>query len=262
MKKGNSIKTVILCGGMGTRLREETEFKPKPLVEIGGKPILWHIMKIYSYYGFKDFILCLGYKGEMIKDYFLNYEMLNSDFTVELGSKKISIHNSHEEHGLKVSLVNTGETTMTGARVKKVGKFVDSKIFMLTYGDGVADINIVKLLEFHKSHGKIGTITGVHPVSRFGELIVNENKVLSFAEKPQSSDGLINGGFFIFNKEFLDYIDEREDCVLEKEPLEKLTADGELMVYKHDGFWQCMDTYRDFILLNNLWKTNPEWKVW
>lgn len=262
MNKENSIKTVILCGGMGTRLREETEYRPKPLVEIGGKPILWHIMKIYSHYGFKDFILCLGYKGEMIKEYFLNYEMLNSDFTIELGSKNIEIHDGHEESGIKVSLINTGETTMTGARIKKVGKFIDSEIFMLTYGDGVGDINITKLMEFHKSHGKIGTITGVRPVSRFGELVARDKKVLSFAEKPQNSDGLINGGFFVFNKEFLDYIDENDDCILEKDPLEKLTKDGELMVYKHDGFWQCMDTYRDFILLNNLWKTNPQWKVW
>lgn len=262
MNKEKSIKTVILCGGMGTRLREETEYRPKPLVEIGGKPILWHIMKIYSHYGYKDFILCLGYKGEMIKEYFLNYEMLNSDFTIELGSKNIEIHNSHEEYGLKISLVDTGEATMTGARVKKVGKFIDSEIFMLTYGDGVADINISKLLEFHKSHGKIGTITGVHPVSRFGELVVKDNKVKSFAEKPQSIDGLINGGFFVFNKEFLDYIHENDDCVLEKDPMEKLVKDGELMVYKHDGFWQCMDTYRDFTMLNNLWKTNPQWKIW
>ena len=262
MNKENSIKTVILCGGMGTRLREETEYRPKPLVEIGGKPILWHIMKIYSHYGFKDFILCLGYKGEMIKEYFLNYEMLNSDFTIELGSKNIKIHNGHDEYGIRVSLVNTGETTMTGARVKKVGKFIDSEVFMLTYGDGVCDINLTKLMEFHKSHGKIGTITGVRPASRFGELVVKDKKVLSFSEKPQNSDGLINGGFFIFNKEFLEYIDENDDCVLEKDPLEKLTKDGELMVYNHDGFWQCMDTYRDFTLLNNLWKTNPLWKVW
>lgn len=258
----SNIKVVILCGGMGTRLREETEFKPKPLVEIGGKPILWHIMKIYSHYGFKDFILCLGYKGEMIKEYFLNYELLNSDFTIELGSKNIEIHGSHDESGLKVSLVNTGETTLTGSRVKKIEKFIDSETFMLTYGDGVADINISELLKFHKSHGKIGTITGVHPVSRFGELVVRDSEVVSFSEKPQSSDGLINGGYFVFNRQFLDYVRQDEDCVLEKEPLEDLVRDGELRVYKHNGFWQCMDTYRDFILLNSLWKTNPQWKVW
>lgn len=257
------MKVIILCGGQGTRLREETEFRPKPLVEIGRKPILWHIMKIYAHYGFKDFVLCLGYKGNMIKEYFLNYEMLNSDFTIELGSKKIHTHNSHSERGWNVTLAQTGETAMTGARVKRVEKYIDDDVFMLTYGDGVADINISKLIEFHKSHGKIGTVTGVAPVSKFGELSIEKQKVVRFNEKPQLYEGVVNGGFFVFNKEFFNYLDNNDGCVLEKEPLEKLTQDGELMLYRHTGFWHCMDTYRDSLLLNELWASkNPSWKVW
>jgi glucose-1-phosphate cytidylyltransferase len=259
----SNIKVVILCGGMGTRLREETEYKPKPLVDIGGKPILWHIMKIYANYGFKDFVLCLGYKGNMIKEYFLNYDMLNSDFTIELESKKIQIHNSHPERDWQVTLAQTGDSAMTGARIKKVEKYVNSDIFMLTYGDGVANINISKLLEFHKSHGKIGTITGVNPISKFGELSVEGQRVIRFNEKPQINDGFINGGFFVFNKQFFKYLNKDDGCVLEKEPLENLAQDKELMLYKHTGFWHCMDTYRDFLHLNELWTSpNPPWKIW
>lgn len=256
-------KVIILCGGMGTRLREETEYKPKPLVEIGGKPILWHIMKIYSSYGFKDFVLCLGYKGNMIKEYFLNYEMLNSDFTIELASKKIKTHNSISEHDWRITLANTGELAMTGARIKKVEKYLDGNLFMLTYGDGVANIDISKLIDFHISHGKIGTVTGVNPISRFGELSVRGDNVLRFNEKPQTDEGFINGGFFIFNKEFLKYLSDDDACILEKEPLDNLAKDGELMMYKHKGFWHCMDTYRDFLHVNNLWNSpNPPWKIW
>ena len=248
---------------MGTRLREETEYKPKPLVEIGGKPILWHIMKTYAYYGFKEFILCLGYKGNMIKEYFLNYEILNSDFTIELGSKNIQTRNGHSERDWRVTLAQTGDSAMTGARVKRVESYVDSDMFMLTYGDGVSNINISKLVEFHKSHGKIGTVIGVSPTSKFGELVVKGEKVVRFHEKPQINDGLVNGGFFVFNKEFFRYIYDEDPCVLENDPLEKLANEGELMVYNHTGFWHCMDTYRDFLHLNEMWKLpDPPWKIW
>lgn len=261
-RKTNTPKVIILCGGMGTRLKEETEFKPKPMVEIGGKPILWHIMKIYASHGFKDFVLCLGYKGEIIKHYFLNYEMINSDITVELGSGNVKIHNSHQEQGWQITLADTGENAMTGARVKRIEKYIDGDLFMLTYGDGVADIDIKKLLEFHKSHGKIGTVTGVHPSSRFGELVVKSDIVKEFSEKPQINEGFINGGFFVFNKKFFGYLKDEDDCTLEREPLEKLASDSELMIYKHKGFWQCMDTYRDMTSLNKIWRTQSPWKVW
>lgn len=258
------MKVVILCGGKGTRLKEETEFRPKPMVEIGGKPILWHIMKIFANYGFCDFIICLGYKGNQIKQYFLNYEAMNSDFTINLGNfNKIIFHNSHLEKDWSITLADTGEEAMTGARVKRIQKYVSEDNFMLTYGDGVADINIQNLFNFHKNHGKIGTVTGVHPASRFGEMILDRNKVLKFYEKPQIMKDLISGGFFIFKREFFDYLDEQDSCVLEKDALEKLARDGELMLYPHNGFWQCVDTYRELELLNGLWKSeNPPWKVW
>jgi glucose-1-phosphate cytidylyltransferase len=258
------IKVVILCGGRGTRMKEETEFRPKPLVTIGGNPVLWHIMKIYAHYGFKDFVLCLGYKGNMIKEYFLNYEAMGNDFTICLGDKnEMKFHNKHEEHNWNVTLVNTGEEAMTGARIKKVEKYIDTDLFMVTYGDGVADIDIQKLIDFHHSHGKIGTITGVHPSSRFGELAIEKNRVAKFYEKPQVSQGLINGGFFIFKKEFLKCLEKDDNCFLEREPLENLAKNGGLMAYFHDGFWQCVDTYRELEILNGLWKTpHPPWKVW
>jgi len=258
------IKVVILCGGLGTRLREETEFRPKPMVEIGVKPILWHIMKIYAYYGFKDFILCLGYKGEMIREYFYNYQILNNDFTIELSNNShIKIHSGDQEEGWRVTLADTGETAMTGSRIKRIEKYITGDEFMVTYGDGVANIDIRKLLKFHKSHRKIGTVTGVHPSSRFGELIVDKNRVIEFSEKPQTKDSLINGGFFVFNRKIFSYLNAADNCVLEKEPLENLSSDRELMVYIHDGFWQCMDTYRDLELLNNLWRSNrAPWKIW
>lgn len=258
------MQVVILCGGMGTRIKEETEFRPKPMIEIGGKPILWHIMKTYSYYGFNNFILCLGFKGHMIKQYFFNYELLNNDFTVHLGSDKdIEIHNNHDESNWKVTLAETGAEAMTGARVKRIQKYVDSEIFMLTYGDGLSDINIKELLDFHKSHGKIGTVSGVSPQARFGELTIDNSVVTSFHEKPQIKDGHINGGYFVFNRNFFEYLDEDDECVLEKKPLEKLAVDRELMVYSHKGFWQCVDTYRDLMLLNNMLRDNqtPPWKI-
>ena len=258
------MQVVILCGGMGTRIKEETEYRPKPMIEIGGKPILWHIMKTYSYYGFNSFILCLGFKGFMIKQYFFNYELLNNDFTIQLGSNKnVRIYNNHNESNWKVTLAETGTKAMTGARVKRIEKYVDTEIFMLTYGDGIADINIKELLDFHKSHGKIGTVSGVYPQARFGELTIDNSMVTSFDEKPQIKDGHINGGYFVFNREFFEYLDEDDECVLEKKPLEKLAVDRELMVYSHKGFWQCVDTYRDLMLLNKMLRENqtPPWKI-
>jgi len=263
-ESGIQMKVVILCGGKGIRLIEETELKPKPLVEVGNKPILWHIMKIYAHYGFRDFILCLGYKGEMIKNYFYNYEILNNDFTIELGTNKhIEIYSNHKEKGWRVTLADTGETALKGSRIKKIEKYVDGDLFMLTYGDGVANINLHDLLSFHKTYGRIGSVTGVRPPSRFGELIVRNNQVVSFAEKPQVSEGLINGGFFVFNRKIFDYLSEDENCDFEMGPLEQLAIDGKLMVYEHKGEWACMDTYRDMIYLNKLWESGKAfWKIW
>jgi len=257
------MKVVILCGGFGTRLREQTEIKPKPMVEIGSMPILWHIMKTYAYYGFNEFILCLGYMGAVIKKYFYNYEILSNDFTIELGTKNIKMYSNHLETGWKVTLVNTGLDAMTGARVKRIETFINEDTFMLTYGDGVTDLNIQELLNFHKNHGKIGTLTGVFPPSRYGELFIQGDQVISFEEKPKGQNNSINGGYFVFNKEFFNYLDNDDSCILEKEPLEKLASDGELKVFQHKDFWQCMDTYRDYKYLNDLWKRgNAPWKVW
>jgi len=257
-------KVVILCGGRGTRLHEETEFRPKPMVLIGNRPILWHIMKTYSYYGYKDFILCLGYKGYMIKEYFLNYELINNDFTIELGgSGKVEVHSSHPEHDWRVTLADTGINSMTGARIKKIERYVDSNIFMITYGDAVTDLNIKKLVSFHKAHGRIATVTGVSPSSRFGELVVKNNQVVEFSEKPQTKEGLINGGFFVCDRRLFEYVSEDEDCIFERQPLERLAREEKLMVYVHKGFWQCMDTYRDMQVLNSYWDSdNPPWKFW
>jgi len=267
MKKKNNfadIPVVILAGGFGTRLRDQTEFIPKPMVQIGTKPILWHIMKTYSHYGFRRFILCLGYKSEIIKDYFLHYKFRNSDFTINLGDhNRVDVHDLHSESDWQATLAETGLDSMTGARVKRIEKYIDTDCFMLTYGDGLADINIKNLLEFHYSHGRSATITGVNPPSRFGEIIANGSQVISFTEKPQSQQKLINGGFFVFNKDVFSYLKEDKNCVLEKEPLEKLAKDNKLAVYHHTGFWQCMDTPRDHDLLDRLWKnSNPPWKVW
>ncbi|HNS32919.1 MAG TPA: glucose-1-phosphate cytidylyltransferase [bacterium] len=256
-------KVVILCGGRGTRMKEETEFRPKPLVEVGGKPILWHIMKIYAHFGFDDFVLCLGYKGNMIKEYFLNYEIMNSDFTMKLGSNSIKAYDKSHEQNWQITFADTGEKAQTGTRVKRIEKYIDGDLFMLTYGDGVADIDIKKVLEFHKSHGKIGTITGVHPSSRFGELVIKKDHVVEFGEKPQTKEGFINGGFFVFNKEFFSYLKDDDNCYMEKEPLENLVRDNELKVYLHRGFWQCMDTQRELDILSGLWASGRSpWKVW
>ena len=258
------MKVVILCGGYGTRLKEAAEFKPKPMVEIGGKPILWHIMKIYAHYGFNEFILCLGYQGEQIKRYFLDYNVINNDFTVSLGEKKnIKFHTNHVESQWKVTLVDTGEQAQTGARLKGIEKYITEDSFMLTYGDGVGNINIRKLLAFHRSHGKIGTVTGVRPSSRFGELILDGNKVQRFNEKPQTTFGYINGGFFVFRKEFFRYVTDNLDCRLEGKPLEQLVTDDQFHVYCHDGFWQCMDTKRELDSLVALWhESQAPWKIW
>lgn len=263
MKKQN-IKVVILCGGFGTRLKEETEFRPKPLVEIGNRPIIWHIMNLYSYYGFNNFILCLGYKGEMIKDYFLNYELMINDFTINLNSKRQIIYHDDEtqqKQDWNVTLVDTGLETGTGGRVKRIEKFIYEDTFMLTYGDGVADINIGKVLEFHKKMDKIGVLSAVHPPSRFGVIEHDgQSLVRGFKEKPYL-DGLINGGFFVFKREFFNYLNE--GSVLEKEPLGKLTQENQLATYVHPGFWKCMDTFKDARELNHLWNNGEApWKIW
>ncbi len=257
-------KVVILCGGLGTRLKEETEIKPKPMVAIGNKPILWHIMKIYAHYGFKDFILCLGYKGDVIKEYFLNYDILNSDFSIKLGPKKaVTVHNTSDTSDWTVTLADTGSSALKGARLKRIEKYIKEDTFMVTYGDGVGNINIKKLLDFHKSHGKIATVTGVRPPSLFGELQVKNNKAIIFAEKPQTSTGLISGGFFVFNRKLFEYLSDDDNCDFEKGPLEKIAAKGELMVYTHEGPWICMDTYRDVVYLNKVWENGEApWKIW
>ena len=253
------MKCIILCGGLGTRLSEETHLRPKPMVEIGGKPILWHIMKIYEKYNVFDFELALGYKAEVIKDYFLNYHSLTNDFSINTKTGKINLLNEVSENW-NVNLNDTGLHTMTGGRLLRLkNRLKDSKTFMLTYGDGVSNINLEKLLNFHNSHGKIATLTAVRPPVRFGELIINNDKVGIFEEKPQATKGWINGGFFIFNQEIFDFIDG-DETMLEREPLERLSKAGQLMAYKHKGYWQCMDTLREKELLEKLWKSkNAPW---
>lgn len=259
------MKVLILCGGQGTRLREETEFKPKPMVEIGGKPILWHIMKLFSFYGHKDFILALGYKGDVIRDYFLNYKFYNNDFTVKLGNdSNVIFHTNNDENDWKVTFVDTGADSMTGCRTKLCEKYVYEDDFILTYGDAVGNVNINELVKFHKKQNTMGTVTGVYPPSRFGDLIVEGNFVKRFKEKiiDLENQTPINGGFFVFKKEFFEILTNNKNLILEKEPMNILVDKKQLSVYRHKGFWQCMDTYRDSILLNNLWQKNPEWKVW
>jgi glucose-1-phosphate cytidylyltransferase len=257
------MKVVILCGGLGTRLREETEFRPKPLVEIGARPVLWHIMKTYAHYGFQEFVLCLGYRGSMIKDYFLNYEAMNNDFTICLGRKsQILFDGSHQEQGFQVTLADTGLETMTGGRIKRIAKYVGEDTFMMTYGDGLSDVDIGRLLEFHQSHGRLATVTIVRPVSRFGVVeIGEENRVLEFTEKPVSQ-GWISAGFLVLNRGIFDYL-SGDDCILERGPLEQLAREGQLMSYRHEGFFFAMDTYRDYQHLSQLWATGKApWKVW
>lgn len=256
------MKVVILAGGFGTRLSEETIVIPKPMVEIGGKPILWHIMKIYSAHGFNDFIICLGYKGYVIKEYFLNYFYHTSDITVDLQSGEISIHNSYTENW-RVTLVDTGLNTMTGGRVKRIKDFVGNETFMLTYGDGVSDVNLNDLLDYHKNHGKLATVTAVQPAGRFGTLTINDTGLVSkFVEKPAGDGAWINGGFFVLEPKIFDYI-EGDHTVWEREPLEKLAEEGNLVAYKHYGFWKAMDTLRDKMELEKIWQEgNAPWKIW
>ncbi len=260
MKK-QSYPVVILAGGLGTRLREETEFRPKPMVPIGGKPMLWHIMKMYAHYGFHRFIICLGYKGDMIKNYFLQYHLDGVDFTVNTKTGTITEHQIDQEDW-DITLVDTGQLTMTGGRIARAARYIDADNFLLTYGDGLANVNIDTLMQFHQSHQKLVTLTGVNLTSRFGNLDVQENTITSFAEKKKIEDEWINGGFFVCKKEFLSYLSTHESCILEQEPLKKVASDGQLMMYKHTGFWQCMDTYREHQILEDLWKTRAPWKVW
>lgn len=255
------MKVVILCGGQGTRLREETEFKPKPLVDIGGRPILWHIMKHYAHHGHRDFVLCLGYRGQMIKEYFLNYETMNASFTLSLANRRhLTIHDNHREDW-NVTLADTGVETNTGGRIKRIERFIDDEDFFCTYGDGVSNVDLDKLYRFHKERGRIATLTGLHPVSKYGVFQHGgDHLVTGFKEKPRMDD-LVSGGFFVFNRKIFDYLDE--DAVLEREPLERLSEQRQLAVYEHDGFWHSMDTYKDAITLNELWDSGRgDWKVW
>jgi glucose-1-phosphate cytidylyltransferase len=258
------MKVVILAGGFGTRISEESHLKPKPMVEIGNKPILWHIMKIYSHYGFNDFIICLGYKGYVIKEYFAHYFLHESDITFDFRNDNRRIIHNHSAEPWKVTLVDTGLETMTGGRVKRVQPYVGDEPFMLTYGDGVSDVNIRELVEFHKAHGKLATVTSTQPGGRFGALSLGENNVVhGFQEKPKGDGSWINAGFFVLQPEVFKYIDGGDDTVFEKGPLEQLSSNGELRAYKHHGFWQPMDTLRDKNQLEELWRTNnAPWKAW
>jgi glucose-1-phosphate cytidylyltransferase len=255
------MKVVILAGGLGTRLSEETVIKPKPMVEIGGKPILWHIMKIYSHYGFNEFIVCLGYKGYMIKEYFANYFLHMSDVTIDIKNNKIETHYNTSEPW-KISLIDTGDSTMTGGRVKRIQQYIGKNRFMLTYGDGVSDVNIKKLIQFHENSGTIGTLTAARPAKRFGVLEIKKNNVTTFLEKPQGEGGYINGGFSVFEPELFDYL-ENDTTVLERSPFETLAKEGQLSAFKHEGFWYPMDTLRDKTYLEEIWVDGKApWKVW
>jgi len=259
-----TMPVVILCGGQGTRFREQTERKPKPMIEIAGKPILWHIMSFYAGHGYKDFVLCLGYMGDAIKRYFLDFAAMQSDFTVDLSApNKIEFHQGGARDW-RVTCVDTGESTMTGGRLARVAPYLQGDDFMLTYGDGLSDVDVPALVKFHAAHGKIATVTGVRPPGRFGELVVEGARVRTFAEKPEEGEhGVINGGFFVFKKKMLDYVSPSEACTLEREPLENVARDGELMVHQHRGFWQCMDTYRDLVKLEESWNGGAApWRTW
>lgn len=257
------MKVVILCGGLGTRLREETEFRPKPMVPIGGWPILWHIMKYYAHFGHKEFILCLGYKGEIIKDYFRNYHWNTSDVTLTLGrNPKIRHHNTHDEEDWTVTLLDTGQETQTGGRLKRALAHIPDDTFLFTYGDGLTNSDINASVAFHRQHGAIGTVTAVNPTGRFGELGLDGETIRSFHEKPEREASYISGGFFVFHKSIGDYL-TGDDCVLEKSPLTHLAGEGGLKAWKHSGFWQCMDTLREVELLNRMWASGQApWKVW
>ena len=255
------MKVGILAGGVGTRLVEETEVKPKPMVEIGGRPILWHILRHYAHYGYNEFVIALGYKGEVIKKYMVDYSSLNSNLTVKLKTGSIDIHGGYRPDWT-VELVDTGISTLTGGRIKRLAPYLGTETFMLTWGDGVSDINLHDLLKFHRSHGKLATLTAVRPPARFGHLVFKGDQVSQFSEKPQTMEGWINGAFFVLEPGVFDYIDG-DDTQWEKEPMERLARDGQLMAYRHNSFWQCMDTLRDKKLLEDLWQHGgAPWKVW
>lgn len=255
------MKVVILAGGLGTRLAEETEIKPKPMVEIGGYPILWHIMKLYAHYNFKEFYIALGYKGEVIKRFFFDYYSLSGNISINFSDGKIDVRN-REHEDWKLHLIDTGQQTMTGGRVKRLEHELGDETFMVTYGDGVSNVDIAEVLKFHRSHGKPATVTAVHPPARFGELLIGENSLAEFSEKPQTHEGWINGGFLIFEPEIFQYL-SGDRSILEVEALERLAKEGKLAAYKHYGFWQCMDTLRDKRQLEAAWDGgNPPWKVW
>ncbi|MCB0478119.1 MAG: glucose-1-phosphate cytidylyltransferase [Crocinitomicaceae bacterium] len=259
------MKVVIFAGGLGTRLAEETGTRPKPMVEIGGKPILWHIMKIYEHYGFNEFIICLGYKGYMIKEYFMHYYLHNSDLTISVDKNDVKVHYNKSE-SFKVTLVDTGDKTMTAGRLNRVKPYIDDETFMLTYGDGLSDVNLKDLLHFHYEHGKLATLTAIQPEARFGGMEIQENgEVSKFKEKPKGDGAWINGGFFVLNRKIFNYIDHPDiDTVMwEDMPIEELTKANELMAFKHEGFWKCMDAMRDKIELERIWSSNnPKWKLW
>jgi len=255
------MKVAILAGGVGTRLAEETAIKPKPMVEIGGRPILWHIMKHYSHFGNNEFVIALGYKGEYIKKYMVDFCHFNSNLTVKLNNGDVKVHDGNKVDWT-VELIDTGMSTLTGGRIKRLASYLNNGTFMLTWGDGVSNVNLNELLKFHKSHGKLATLTAVRPTARFGHLDLNRDKVLEFSEKPQTKEGWINGAFFVLEPGIFDYIDG-DHTQWEKGPLEQLAKDGQLMAYKHEGFWQCMDTLRDKHLLNELWDSGKvAWKIW
>jgi glucose-1-phosphate cytidylyltransferase len=248
-----SMQAVILCGGLGTRLREETEYRPKPMVDVGGRPILWRIMRIFAAQGVRDFVLCLGYKGEVIRRYFLDYEVMNADVTIGLGTKELKVHSTLDEGDWRVTLVETGERAMTGARLARVQKYVEGQTFFLTYGDGLASIDLAALVAHHRRHRRIATITAVHPWSaRFGEMHLEGHRVAAFREKPPETQTYINGGFFVLEPGVFDYVSTEDSCVLERQPLENLATVGQLTAYRHEGFWACMDTYRDWQALDEM----------
>lgn len=258
------IQTLILCGGQGTRIRGVADNIPKPMIEIGGRPIVWHIMKTYAAYGFTDFVLLLGYRADVVKEYFSNYRLMTSDVAITLGSGGgLEYLSNLGDEQWRVVLTNTGQDSMTGARIFRGSRHLNDSTFMATYGDGLANVDLPALLAFHRNHGKLATVTGVRPLGRFGELVIDEQRVVRFDEKPQGSS-YINGGYFVFEREFVErYLSDDEELSLEATPLSRAAEDGELMVYRHEGFWQPMDTYRDWLSLNELWKTkNPPWKTW
>jgi glucose-1-phosphate cytidylyltransferase len=256
------MKTIILAGGVGSRLAEETEIRPKPMVEIGYRPILWHILKIYAHFGYKDFLIALGYKGEHIKRYMADYASLATDLTVDMAKGTVETHQHTDSEDWRVTLVDTGRHTETGGRMLKLMPYLDGETFMMTFGDGVSDVDITQLVEFHRSHGKLATLTAVRPPARFGHVELEGDRVAEFSEKPQVGEGWINGGFFVLEPKVLDYI-EGEDVMFQREPLERLAKDGQLMAYKHTAFWQCMDTLRDKISLQQLWDSDAApWRVW